>query len=180
MNKRIIAVITALVFVLTLTTVAWAEIPTGPNSGPSVIGPHTHVDNSGMTVTPPAPRPNKITIIVGDKEVNSDVPPYETEGRVMVPYRFVAEALGCMVGWDGETNKVTATQYGNTVWMIIGQKEININGDVKNVDVAPELKDDRTFVPVRFISEALGYKVSWNDNTRKVLIYRDPHAFIQQ
>lgn len=173
MNKRIIAVITALILILALATVAWAQdiiVPTGPNSGPSIP---THIGNSGMTVTPSTPQPSvpqKITIKVNGKEVVSDVAPYITEGRTMVPYRFVAEALGCKVDWDDELFKVTATKGSNVVSMIISAKKIFINNQSKDVDVPPVLKNDRTFVPVRFMSEALGYKVSWEDSTNTVYI----------
>lgn len=53
----------------------------------------------------------------------------------------------------------------------IGDKSIKVNGTHKSIDVAPFLKDRRTFVPVRFVSEALGYNVEWNDKTKEVTIY---------
>ena len=54
--------------------------------------------------------------------------------------------------------------------------KINSNRLVKNgkqllMDVVPFLKDSRTFVPIRFVSEALGYNVDWNDKTKEVTIY---------
>ena len=54
--------------------------------------------------------------------------------------------------------------------------KINSNRLVKNgkqlfMDVFPFLKDKRTFVPIRFVSEALGYNVDWNDKTKEVTIY---------
>lgn len=174
MNKRFTVVIITLMFLLAMATVARAEdiiVPTDPNSGTYRPGPNTPVDNSMMT-TPisPSRAPDKITIMVNGKEVKSDVPPYETEGRVMVPYRFVAEALGCKVDWDGGFYKVTATKGESVIWMIIDMKVININGQNKRIDVPPVLREGRTFVPVRFMSEALGYKVSWNENTNTVYI----------
>lgn len=174
MNKKLAVILATIILVMAVASISWAEIPTGPNSGPSVPSPDV-IGNSGMTTThsaskPSAPAPQKITIIVNGKEVVSDVAPYITEGRTMVPYRFVAEALGCKVDWDGGTSKVTATKGNNVVWMVIGMKAININGSDKSIDVAPVLKNDRTFVPVRFMSEALGYKVEWNDSTNTVYI----------
>ena len=53
----------------------------------------------------------------------------------------------------------------------IGDKSMKVNGVFKSMDVSPFLKDSRTFVPVRFVSEALGYNVDWNDKINEVTIY---------
>ncbi|MHB8158117.1 MAG: copper amine oxidase N-terminal domain-containing protein [Desulfocucumaceae bacterium] len=172
-NKKFSVIILTIIFILAVASVTWAEIPTDPNSGESLPGPNTHIDNSGMTTTPDTPKPpvpEKITIKVNGQEVTSDVPPYETQGRIMVPYRFVAEALGCKVDWDGAFQKVTATKGGSQAWMMINMKVIGVNGRTMAIDVAPVLKSDRTFVPVRFMSEALGYKVNWDAATNTVSI----------
>lgn len=56
------------------------------------------------------------------------------------------------------------------IFLWIGKKEIQINGEIKEIDVAPFIKDNRTFVPIRFVSEALGAKVNWVDSEKKVEI----------
>ena len=40
------------------------------------------------------------------------------------------------------------------------------------MDVAPFIENNRTFVPIRFVAESLGYQVEWNDTTRQVIIYK--------
>lgn len=180
MIKRTPIVLITFLFIMFMATVVWAGnvviAPIDPNSGPSGPGPNTHIDNSMMappTSTPATPKPavlDKITIIVNGKVVKSDVEPYITEGRTMVPYRFVAEALGCKVEWVGEQNRVVAVKGDKIVQMEIGLKRVIINKVGRNIDVAPVLKNSRTFVPVRFMSEALGYDVRWDGNTGTVYI----------
>ena len=56
--------------------------------------------------------------------------------------------------------------------MQIGSTKAIINNKVVNLDAPPEIKDGRTFVPIRFVSEALGATVDWNEKTRTVMITR--------
>ena len=55
--------------------------------------------------------------------------------------------------------------------MFIGCKEVNKDGLILHMDVAPFLKDSRTYVPIRFVAEGLGYNVDWDELTKTVLIY---------
>ena len=55
--------------------------------------------------------------------------------------------------------------------MFIGYKEVNKDGLILKMDVAPFLKDSRTFVPIRFVAEGLGYNVEWNEREQSVTIY---------
>lgn len=53
----------------------------------------------------------------------------------------------------------------------IGSRILNNDGQITSMDTAPFLKDSRTFVPIRFISEAMGLNVDWNEKTQEVAIY---------
>ncbi len=55
--------------------------------------------------------------------------------------------------------------------MLIGCKEVNKDGMILKMDVAPFLKDSRTYVPVRFVAEGMGYNVDWNEKEQSVTIY---------
>lgn len=171
-----ILILAIAIFCLMFAAAVQAEIPTDPNSGPTEWAP---VDNSAITtpavnsnqpsgegVTPP----EKVTIIVNGKEIVSDVEPFIEDGRTMVPFRFVAEALGCNVMWDDPNQRVYATKAKTTIAMTIGKKEIIVNGVSKPVDKAPILKKDRTFIPIRHLSEAMGYRVDWEQATNTVYI----------
>lgn len=78
----------------------------------------------------------------------------------MVPFRVLGETFGAKVNWDQDSQTVTYT-YGDTeLTMTIGEDTYTVNGDEKTMDTAPVLKGDRTYVPVRFVGEALGYTVT--------------------
>ncbi|WP_243113812.1 copper amine oxidase N-terminal domain-containing protein [Desulfofundulus salinus] len=163
---------------LGFTTFAWAETQYDPNSGPSNLDNATHgVDRGFIDGSVPVygggdsggvAKP--ITIVVNGNEIRPDVAPFIKDGRTFVPYRFIAEALGCRVDWDGKNQKVTAEKDGLKVVMYVGRKAAYVNGMEKQMDVAPLVKSGRTFVPVRFISEGLGYNVRWESETWTVVI----------
>ncbi len=91
-------------------------------------------------------------------------------GRTMIPIRAVVEAMDGSVEWDGNTQKITLKARGNTVEMWIGKTDIKINGVSKKMDVAPVIKNGRTFVPVRFAAENLNCKVDWINSTKEAII----------
>ncbi|MDU5470854.1 MAG: copper amine oxidase N-terminal domain-containing protein [Peptoniphilus harei] len=107
--------------------------------------------------------------------VKSDVAPYIYEERTMVPLRVISENLGKEVLWDGANRSVQISDgYGGVLYLTIDKKEIKNfsagNSNTIKLDVAPKIKDDRTFVPLRAIAEAFGEKVDWDKDKRVVVI----------
>ncbi|MEQ6359472.1 copper amine oxidase N-terminal domain-containing protein [Thermoanaerobacter thermohydrosulfuricus] len=108
------------------------------------------------------------TINVNGKQIHYEqygAMPYVKNGRMMIPYRALFE-LGFglpenQVIWNGDDYSVTVIKGNTTIKLKIGDKTAYINGKPYILDTAPELKLDRTFVPLRFVSEGLGYKVEW-------------------
>jgi len=106
-----------------------------------------------------------------------DATPYIKEGRTMVPIRHLAEALGFQADWDfsDPANKMvfiyTAEQDPEKdkehpfILLIIGQPTAMVSGNLVALDVAPEILNGRTMVPLRFVVETLGYQVEWLGNT---------------
>lgn len=113
-------------------------------------------------------------IIVNDHIVYSDVYPYIKNSRTYVPIRFIAEELGYDVKWDGANKKVTMTSDGTTVELTIGSNKMMVNGKAVLLDAPAEIKDDRTFVPLRAIAEAFGEKVDYSSDYRAVYIGDNP------
>lgn len=106
--------------------------------------------------------------IVNNDIVKGDAAPYVNgDYRTMVPIRALSEALGAEV--DFKDNVVTIVDGDTTVVMTIGEKDYTINGEAADpaMDTAPVIGEgDRTYVPVRFAAEALGYDVTalYNSN----------------
>ncbi|WP_338835905.1 copper amine oxidase N-terminal domain-containing protein [Neomoorella thermoacetica] len=86
----------------------------------------------------------------------------DANGRTQFPIRFVAESLGYQVDWSDKEQKVTLSKNGHTVVMTIGSKAYTVDGVTKYMDTEPFLQADRTFVPLRFVAEGLGYVVTWH------------------
>ncbi|WP_277217976.1 copper amine oxidase N-terminal domain-containing protein [Peptoniphilus vaginalis] len=113
-------------------------------------------------------------IIVNDHIVYSDVYPYIKNSRTYVPIRFIAEELGYDVKWDGANKKVTMTSDGTKVELTIGSNKMMVNGKAVLLDAPAEIRDDRTFVPLRAIAEAFGEKVDYSSDYRAVYIGDNP------
>jgi hypothetical protein len=100
------------------------------------------------------------------RSVSLDAAPYidGVANRTMVPFRAIAEGLGALVDWDGSTRTVHFTRDGVHASLQIGMPLPGGMGEAVIVD-------DRTFVPVRFVSEELGSRVEWDPVSRAVYIY---------
>ncbi|MEF2244877.1 copper amine oxidase N-terminal domain-containing protein [Paenibacillus sp. IITD108] len=99
-------------------------------------------------------------------------PPVKKDGRVSVPMRDIFEALGAEVGWEQETKTITAARGSKEIILQIGNKEAYIDGEKITIDVAPEIVKGSTMVPIRFVTEALGSKVFWDNDSQTVMIIR--------
>ena len=99
-----------------------------------------------------------------------ETPPIMENDRTLVPMRFLLEKLGADVGWYGESQMVVAQQNNMTVEMTIGNPVATVNGQSVPMDVAPRLVNDKTLIPLRFLSENLGYNVEWNAETNTAVI----------
>ena len=96
-------------------------------------------------------------------EQNSDVAVFVENDRSYVPVRFISENYGGTVEWLQETQTVNITFKDRTISLTIGKLEITINGETKKLDVAPIVRNDRTFLPLRACTEAIGKEVFYSD-----------------
>ena len=116
-----------------------------------------------------------IRLWVKGKIVNSDVAPYISEERTMVPIRVISENLGKVVTWNNDDKKVIIKdEKGNEFSLVINEKFMedlssNVNRRIE-LDAPAVIKDDRTFVPIRAIAEAFGERVDWDNDKRVVVI----------
>lgn len=111
-----------------------------------------------------------ITILLNNEKLSFDVEPYIKEGRTLVPFRGILEALGAEVIWNPDERSVTTKSATTEIYLKIGSNETLVNGTKVTIDVAAEITDSRTFVPLRFVSENLGATVLWDGPTRTVAI----------
>ncbi|MED1943305.1 copper amine oxidase N-terminal domain-containing protein [Brevibacillus formosus] len=122
------------------------------------------------TVTPKTVQ-NAVKVEYNKKQIAfPDQAPIINQGRTLVPIRPIAESLGFEVKWNEQTRTVTINKGKDNIRLVVTQKIANKNGQTINLDVPAQIVNKRTVVPVRFIAEALSYKVEWDPNTQTVLI----------
>lgn len=118
-------------------------------------------------------------VINGEPMAVSDAPAKLVQGRTMIPFRAVFLALGFAdedIAWNSATRTIRATKGDVTVSFTIGQKQVTVlrSGDAVTTptDVAPYLdpETNRTYIPARYVAEALDCRVGWDAERRTVII----------
>lgn len=116
----------------------------------------------------------QIDIVVGTHVIRMDTLPEMIMGRTMVPVRAVSEHLGYNVEYDTDTQSISLEKNDTLLFLTVGEKELQVQKDGEKqtfiMDVAPYVKEGRTYVPLRFFSEAFGYDVEWDQATRTVIL----------
>ncbi len=113
---------------------------------------------------------SNISIVFDGRTVASDVPPVIQRGTTMVPMRVIFEVLGADVEWDSSTQTITAKKAANTIRLTLGSRTATVNGRTVSLAEPANLINNRTMVPIRFVSEALGARVEWVAATSTVRI----------
>ncbi|ACA59259.1 copper amine oxidase domain protein [Candidatus Desulforudis audaxviator MP104C] len=116
----------------------------------------------------------EIIVLLDGLPVHFDVPPQIINGRTLVPFRLIAEALNISVSWDGTTRTVSASEGGKQVILQIDNNTGIVNGSAIILDTAPVIIDSRTLIPLRFFSETFGCRVEWAGETRTIKIASPP------
>jgi len=114
-----------------------------------------------------------IPIYIRGKQVVPDTPPILQNNRTFVPIRYIAESFGAKVNWNEQLQQVTIDSGNTHIVLRIGDTNITRNGNNMQLDVAPFIRNDRTYVPLRFVSEALGHYVDWDATEQAVYIDTD-------
>lgn len=111
-----------------------------------------------------------ISIYIDGSRLTTDQAPVVISGRVMLPLRAIFEALDATVNYNQTLQTVTAHKDGTTIVLKLKSRSATINNEAVLLDVPAQSIKGRTMVPVRFVSEALGQQVGWNNSTKIVTI----------
>lgn len=117
-----------------------------------------------------------IKTFVNGKQPKFDVKPFKKEGRTLVPFRAMAEALSADVKWDAKAGKVTVARDHTTVELTLGSSEAIVNGEPVKLDVPAQMVENRVVIPMRFLSEAFGAVVTWDQETQSIIITEKTEA----
>ncbi|MDU4694375.1 MAG: copper amine oxidase N-terminal domain-containing protein [Paenibacillus sp.] len=111
-----------------------------------------------------------ISIYIDGSRLTTDQAPVVISGRVMLPLRAIFEALDATVNYNQTLQTVTAQKDSTTIVLKLKSRSATINNEAVLLDVPAQSIKGRTMVPVRFVSEALGQQVGWNNTTKIVTI----------
>lgn len=111
-----------------------------------------------------------ITVVLDGEALVFDVSPRNIDGRIMVPMRTIFETLGADVEWDDETGTITASKDGVYVISVVGDPSMKVGSNTIIMDIAPMIVEGRTLVPIRFVAEAFGIDIDWDEARHEVYI----------
>ncbi|MCD1147414.1 copper amine oxidase N-terminal domain-containing protein [Peptoniphilus sp. KCTC 25270] len=123
-----------------------------------------------------------LNIVVNGKKAPDSFHPFITNNRTMVPVRFVTEAMGGIVEWN---EFLTDGMQGITIFrnqeelpltIYLNKRGANISEGTYQSDTFPVLRDETTYVPLRFIADFLSLDVSWNQSTRTVTLKKSDYG----
>jgi len=114
------------------------------------------------------------TVTLDGKQMSFDVPAIIENNTTLVPLRAIFESLGATVEWNDQTQTVTAIKTGTQIKLTLGQATAYKNGSPVSLAVPAKSINNRTMVPLRFVSEALGAQVNWDGYTQTITILSVP------
>lgn len=113
---------------------------------------------------------SEVTVLIDGVPLVMTDKPFIENGRTLVPMRSLFEAFGAEVSWDSINKIALAVQNNITIKIPIGSTEPTVNGMTVLIDVPAKIVNERTYIPLRFVGEYLGYTVTWDEPTRTVKI----------
>lgn len=114
--------------------------------------------------------PSYIGVDIDGQSLEADTPPLIRNGKTLVPLRAICEALGMTVDYNEATKTITCSRGESTIILKVGGKEAVVNGAVVKLDEPANVIRNRTMVPLRFLAENSGAKVSWDKVKKTVYI----------
>lgn len=115
----------------------------------------------------------KTSYTIGQNDWLMDTAPFIDSDRTFVPVRYLAYALGINendIHWDGTKNEATFTKNKTEVKLTVGSPTLLVNKQPVTMDVQPQIRDSRVFLPARWVAEAFGAAVSWDEQNKSVVI----------
>ncbi len=127
-----------------------------------------------LGVAYPAAAEGDIQVLINDQELEFDSPPIIRNGRTLVPVRAIFEGLGARVEWRPADRQVFAVKGYHDVLLTIGETQARVDNTLTSLDVPATIIKGRTMVPLRFVSEAMGARVYWDEAARRIKITPRP------
>ncbi|MDP5272718.1 stalk domain-containing protein [Chengkuizengella axinellae] len=123
-----------------------------------------------FSATAIAEEDTKIQVWIDGEQIQFEEAPFSENGTTLVPFRVLFSELGLNVLWDQETKTVTGINDNIKVELTLNSNEAIVNGETIQLLVAPQLVNNSTFVPLRFVGESTGANVQWDGATKTISI----------
>lgn len=114
-----------------------------------------------------------ITITLDGNKIETDTDPVIQSGRTLVPVAVIVKNMGGESVWNGKTKEVTITYEGTVITLKIDSKDAYIDGNKTTLDVPATIINNRTIVPLSFISKAMKYNVAY-DSVNHIAVITSP------
>ncbi|MFD2673519.1 copper amine oxidase N-terminal domain-containing protein [Marinicrinis sediminis] len=111
-----------------------------------------------------------LELYVNGNDISEQHQPVIEEARMLFPLRGLAEEAGASIRWEPEKKHIYIDHQTIQISAQIGSSSVIVNGREQSISIAPQIMDDRTYVPVRFISETLGARVEWFSELRCAIV----------
>lgn len=114
------------------------------------------------------------TLYLNDADVTAEASPVIVDGTTLVPLRFIGEKLGYTVDWDNDKRGASMSKDGQTYTMFEGSNiAYDKNGNETILGAAMQLMNEKSMVPLRFLSESIGLSVHWDQAVYAVFVNSD-------
>lgn len=115
------------------------------------------------------------TVYVNGEEIDLTSPPAyidEESQTTMVPLRFISEIIGAKVEWIPDTKEIVITQNKKIISMSTKTINTTVNGKEFALPCKPQIKEERAFVPLKFIAQNLEFVVDWIPESKTIVLYK--------
>lgn len=113
---------------------------------------------------------DKITVNMYDKEIKFRIDPMIENGRTLVPFREIFEALGCVVNYWSDNGKISVSAHrgDNFLTLEIGKNSMIFDDNTISLDTPAKILNGVTLVPLRAVSESFDTQVLWSEETKSI------------
>lgn len=127
----------------------------------SSIGSITHAEGTGVQV------------VIDGEPALFEPSPVIVEGTALVPMQALFQRLGASAQWEDRTQTLTAMKNDTSIRLSIGSRSADLSGEIKEMEISPQLVEGKPFIPIRFVGNALGMYVYWDDERRTIKLETD-------
>jgi len=106
-------------------------------------------------------------------EENLGMPYKDDQNRLQIPVRKALETIGAKIDYDHASRTVTAIREEITVKIHIGSDRLEVNGNQMTMDTKAAIQEGLTYLPLRWVYESFGYKVTWSESSKTVLVSKN-------